>query len=69
MGSAKQCSNCQTISLILHASKVMLWTELKVMLKILQARLQLYINWELPDVVGFEKVEQPEIKLPTFFGS
>ena len=35
-GSAKRYSNCQTILLILHASKVML--------KILQARLQLYIN-------------------------
>ena len=41
-GSAKQCSNYLTITLILHASKVML--------KILQARLQQYMKQELPDV-------------------
>jgi len=41
-GNAKECSNYRTISLISHASKVML--------KILQARLQLYVNCELPDV-------------------
>ena len=42
----------------------------KVMLKILQARLQQYINCELPDVqAGFRKAEEPEIKLPTFIGS
>ena len=41
-GSAKECSNYYTIALISHASKVML--------KILQARLQQYMNWELPDV-------------------
>ena len=47
-GNAKQCSNYHTITLILHASKVML--------KILQARLQQYVNHELPDVqVGFRK--------------
>ena len=47
-GNAKECSNYQTITLISHNSKVML--------KILQARLQQYINWELPDVqVGFWK--------------
>ena len=40
------------------------------MLKILQARLQQYVNRELPDVqAGLEKAEQPEIKLPTFTGS
>ena len=40
------------------------------MLKILQARLQQYLNWELPDVqAGFRKAEEPEIKLPTFIGS
>ena len=45
-GYAKECSNYCTIALISHASKVML--------KILQARLQQYINHELPDVqVGF----------------
>ena len=41
-GSPKECSNYCTIALISHASKVML--------KILQARLQQYVNWELPDV-------------------
>ena len=47
-GSAKECSNYHTIALISHASKVML--------KILQARLQLYMNHELPDVqAGFRK--------------
>ena len=45
------------------------------MLKILQARLHLYMNWELPDVQNFqmfldlEKAEEPEIKLPTSIGS
>ena len=47
-GNAKECSNYHTISLISHASKVML--------KILQARLQQYVNCELPDVqAGFRK--------------
>ena len=47
-GSAKDCSNCHTIALISHASKVML--------KILQARLQQYVNHELPDdQAGFRK--------------
>ena len=41
-GNAKECSNYHTIALISHASKVML--------KILQARLQQYMNCELPDV-------------------
>ena len=41
-GNAKKCSNCHTVVLISHTSKVML--------KILQARLQLYVNCELPDV-------------------
>ena len=41
----------------------------KVMLKILQARLQHYANQELSDVQGAEKEEEPEIKLPTFTGS
>ena len=41
-GNAKECSNYHTIALISHASKVML--------KILQARLQQYVNRELPDV-------------------
>ena len=47
-GNAKECSNCRTIALISHASKVMF--------KILQARLQQYVNRELPDVqAGFRK--------------
>ena len=47
-GNAKKCSNYHTIALISHASKVML--------KILQARLQQYVNCELPDVqAGFRK--------------
>ena len=49
-------------ALISHASKVMF--------KILQARLQHYMNCELPDVqAGFEKPEEPEIKLPASAGS
>ena len=40
------------------------------MLKILQARLQQYVNRELPDVqLDLEKAEEPEIKLPTSAGS
>ena len=47
-GSAKECSNYRTIALISRASKVML--------KILRARLQQYVNCELPDVqAGFRK--------------
>ena len=47
-GNAKECSNYRTIALISHASKVML--------KSLQARLQQYVNRELPDVqAGFRK--------------
>ena len=47
-GNAKKCSNYCTIALISHTSKVML--------KILQARLQQYVNRELPDVqAGFRK--------------
>ena len=42
----------------------------KVMLKILQARLQQYVNCEFPDVqAGFKKAEEPEIKLPISTGS
>ena len=37
---------------------------------ILQAKLQQYVNWELPGVpAGLEKAEEPEIKLPTSAGS
>ena len=39
------------------------------MLKILQARLQQYVNCELLDVLDLEKAEEPEIKLPTSIGS
>jgi len=61
-GNAKEFSNYRTIALISHTSKVML--------KILQARLQQYVNHELPDVqAGLEKAEEPEIKLPTSAGS
>ena len=62
-GNAKECSNYCTIALISHVSKVML--------KILQARLQQYfIIQELPDVQRvFRKGEEPEIKWPTFIGS
>ena len=61
-GNGKECSNYHTIALISHAGKVML--------KILQDRLQQYVNHELPDVqAGFRKAEEPEIKLPTFVGS
>ena len=47
------------------------WTFVsKVMLKILQARLQQYVNCELPDVeADLEKAGEPEIKLPTSVGS
>ena len=58
----KNAQNYHTIALISHA--------IKVRLKILQARLQQYVNHELPDVqAGFKKAEEPEIKLPTSTGS
>ena len=61
-GNAKECSNHCTVALISHASKVTL--------KILQARLQQYVNHELPDLqAGFRKGREPEIKLPTSKGS
>ena len=61
-GNAEECSNYYTIALISHASTVMF--------KILQARLQQYVNHELPDVqAGFENTEEPEIKLSTSAGS
>ena len=47
-GNAKECSSYRTVALISHASKVML--------KILQARLQQYVSHEIPDVqAGFRK--------------
>ena len=61
-GNAKECSNYRTVALISHTSKVML--------KILQTRLQQYMNDELPDIqAGFRKGRGPEIKLPTSAGS
>ena len=60
--NAKKCSIYCTTVLISHTSKVML--------KILQARLQQYMNQELPDVqAGFKKAEEAEIKLSTSIGS
>ena len=53
-GNAKECSNYCAFALISHASKVML--------KILQARLQQYVNVMFKLVL--EKAEEPEIKLP-----
>ena len=59
-GNAKECSNYRTMALISQASKVML--------KILQARLQQYVNFQMVNLV-LEKTEEPEIKLPTPAGS
>ena len=56
----KECSNCRTIALISHASKVMP--------QILQARLQQYMNSLMFKLV-LEKAEEPEIKLSTSAGS
>ena len=56
----RQCSNYRTIALISHASKAML--------KILQARLQQYMNFLMFKLV-LEKAEKPEIKLPASAGS
>ena len=61
-GNAKVYSNYCTIALISHTSKVML--------KILQARLQQYVNCEFQMLkLVLEKAEEPEIKLPTSTGS
>ena len=59
-GNAKECSNYLTIALISHASKVML--------KIFQAILQQYVNFQMLKLV-LEKAEEPEIKLPISAGS
>ena len=60
--NAKECSNYYTIALISHTSKVML--------KILQARLEQYMNYELQMFkLDLEKAEEPEIKLPTSIAS
>ena len=61
-GNDKQCSNYHTIALISHASRVIL--------KILQARLQQDMNHELPDIQArFRKGKGMEIKVPTSAGS
>ena len=59
-GNAKECLNYHTIALISHASKVML--------KILQARLQQYVKLQMFKL-DLEKAEEPEIKLPISIGS
>ena len=57
-GNAKECSNYHTVALILHISKVML--------KILQARLQQYVNHQIPDVQpGFRKGRGTRDQLPS----
>ena len=61
-GNAKECSNYRTIAPISHASKVML--------KILQARLQQYLNRELPDVqAGFRKARGTRDQIANMHGS
>ena len=61
-GNAKECSNYCTMAVISHTSKVML--------KILQARLQQYVNRELPvDQAGFRKGRGTKDQLPTLVGS
>ena len=61
-GNAKECSDYCTVALISPASKVML--------KILQPRLQKYMNHELQmSKLDLEKAVEPEIKLPTSVGS
>ena len=59
-GNAKECSNYCITEVISHTTKVML--------KILQARLQQYVNFQMIKLV-LEKAEEPEIKLPTSTGS
>ena len=58
-GNAKECTNYRTVALISHASKVML--------KILQAKLQQYVNFQMFKL-DLEKAEDPEIKLLTSAG-
>ena len=61
-GNAKECSNYCAMALISHTSKVIL--------KILQARLQQYVNCELHMFkLDLEKAEEPEVQLPTSTGS
>ena len=58
--NAKECSNYHTIALISHTSNIML--------KIHQARLQQYMNFQMFKL-DLEKAEEPEIKLPISAGS
>ena len=61
-GNAKECSSCCTIALISHSNKVML--------KILQARLQQYMNRDLPDVqAGFRKGRGTRDQIANIVGS
>ena len=61
-GHVKECSKYHTVALISHASKVML--------EILQASLQQYLNQELHDIqAGFRKGRGTKIKLPISIGS
>ena len=61
-GNGKECSNYRTIALILHASKVML--------KILQVRLQQYVTQEFQIFkLDLGKAEELDIKLPISTGS
>ena len=59
-GNSKECSNCHTTVLISHTSRVML--------KIIQARLQQYMSFQMFKL-DLEKAEEPEIKLSTFIES
>ena len=60
--NAKECLDYYTVALISHASKVIL--------KLLQARLQQYVNYELPDVqAGFRKGRETGDQMPTSVGS
>ena len=61
-GNVKECTNYHTNALILHASKIML--------KILQVRLQQNVKREIPEYkMDLEKAEKPKIKVLTLFGS
>ena len=62
-GNPKECSNYHTVALTSHACKAVL--------KILQAKLQQYVNHELPEMfkLVLEKAEEPEIKFPISTGS
>ena len=60
-GNAKECSNYHTVALVSHTSKLIL--------KILQGRLQQYVKNVQIFKLDLEKAEKPEIKLPTSVGS